>query len=81
MNGPHNFPTTNESLALSMNARLPKKYSNLARLEAGLGRARASIREAKNWNQTIEDHDYVPIGPMYWNSKTFHRYPSVERLS
>eukprot|EP00257_Ricinus_communis_P021123 XP_015580528.1 probable glycosyltransferase At5g03795 [Ricinus communis] len=56
-----------------------KAFTNLERLEAGLQNARAAIKEAKNGNQT-EDPEYVPIGPMYWNSKVFHRsYLEMEK--
>lgn len=65
-----------EKQVLENGTRIPrsqKKYSNLERLEVGLGQARAAIREAQHGNQT-EDHFYVPNGPMYWNPKAFHRY-------
>ncbi|XLR12548.1 hypothetical protein S83_006009 [Arachis hypogaea] len=63
------LPPLNESHVVP-----PKKeFSMLDRIEAGLIQARAAIKEARNWNQT-QDPDYVPLGPMYWNAKAFHRY-------
>ncbi|KAL2514295.1 putative glycosyltransferase [Forsythia ovata] len=59
--------------------RSQKNYSNLEKLEFGLGQARAAIREAQHGNQT-EDPFYVPNGPMYWNPKAFHRsYMEMEK--
>ncbi|CAK9160427.1 unnamed protein product [Ilex paraguariensis] len=78
-NIPHVFPSWNETHALPLSGRLERKHSNLLRLEAGLGRARGAIREAKNGNQT-HDPDYIPTGPMYWNAKAFHRsYLEMEK--
>lgn len=58
--------------AVKVRARRQREYTKLERIEAGLRRARAAIREAKFLNQT-QDPDFVPSGPMYWNSKAFHR--------
>ncbi|KAJ6797658.1 putative glycosyltransferase [Iris pallida] len=56
----------------------------LERLENGLAKARAAIREATR-NPTgkslIEDKDYVPQGPIYRNPHAFHRsYMEMEKL-
>ncbi|KAL2229349.1 UNVERIFIED_CONTAM: putative glycosyltransferase [Sesamum indicum] len=63
------------------NGRPEKRYSDLEMVEADLVQARAAIREAivTGGNQT-EDPDYIPNGPMYWNSKVFHRsYLEMEK--
>ncbi|RVX08290.1 putative glycosyltransferase [Vitis vinifera] len=61
-----------------------KRYSKLERLEAGLARARSSIREAArngSLKSTHEDPDYVPQGPIYRNANAFHRsYLEMEKL-
>ena len=68
----------NATISLNESISLPLKQSRqvrtrLDKLEAGLQRARATIKEAKNGSQ-LQDPDYVPIGPMYWDAKAFHRY-------
>ncbi|XP_043699391.1 probable glycosyltransferase At5g03795 [Telopea speciosissima] len=69
-----------ESNVSPLITKVPKEYSRLERLEAGLSRTRAAIREAaRNWNQT-PDQDYVPQGPMYWKPRAFHRsYLEMEK--
>ncbi|KAA0063322.1 hypothetical protein IC582_007231 [Cucumis melo] len=57
-------------LAVKVRARRQREYTKLERIEVGLRRARAAIREAKFLNQT-QDPDFVPSSPMYWNSKHF----------
>lgn len=64
--------SSNESQAVVSAAKIRREYSRLERLEGNLRRVRATIREARNGNQT-QDSDYVPTGPMYWNPNSFHR--------
>ncbi|XP_019187801.1 PREDICTED: probable glycosyltransferase At5g03795 isoform X2 [Ipomoea nil] len=76
--------STNSSLQnshkVSETANVLKKLSNLERVEAGLSRVRAAIREAKTGNQMFEEPDYVPSGPIYRNPRTFHRsYLEMEK--
>ncbi|KAF6164057.1 hypothetical protein GIB67_037466 [Kingdonia uniflora] len=60
------------------------EIEKLDKLEAGLGRIRASIREAvrnQNHLQSLEDPDYVPQGKIYRNDYIFHRsYLLMEKL-
>lgn len=48
----------------------------LEKIEYGLARGRAAIREAvqnKSYMPNLPDKDYVPIGPVYRNAYAFHR--------
>ncbi|XP_052162265.1 probable glycosyltransferase At5g03795 [Oryza glaberrima] len=56
----------------------------LERLELGLAKARATIREAiqnKDNKPPLTDKDYVPVGPVYRNAYAFHRsYLEMEKV-
>ncbi|XP_024974329.1 probable glycosyltransferase At5g03795 isoform X2 [Cynara cardunculus var. scolymus] len=57
-----------------------RRPSNLELIEAGLAKSRALIKRGAGGNQTIDDHDYVPSGSVYWNPNTFHRsYLEMEK--
>ncbi|XP_044493778.1 probable glycosyltransferase At5g03795 [Mangifera indica] len=70
-----------ESVAVPTKAMRPKLLTKLEKLEAGLQRARVAIKQASNGNQTDpRDPNFVPLGPMYWDSKAFHRsYLEMEK--
>ncbi|KAK8975521.1 hypothetical protein V6N11_034529 [Hibiscus sabdariffa] len=68
----------NETIALPLKQSRQVR-TKLDKVEAGLQRARSAIKEAKNGSQ-LQDPDYVPIGPMYWDAKAFHRsYLEMEK--
>ncbi|PPD66415.1 hypothetical protein GOBAR_DD36705 [Gossypium barbadense] len=80
INGTPNNATTssNETIALPLKHNRQVR-TKLDKVEAGLQRARSAIREAKNGSQ-LRDPDYVPVGPMYWDAKAFHRsYLEMEK--
>ncbi|KAF3324436.1 putative glycosyltransferase [Carex littledalei] len=56
----------------------------LEKIEYGLARGRAAIREAvqnKSYMPNLPDKDYVPIGPVYRNAYAFHRsYLEMEKI-
>ncbi|KAK4377725.1 hypothetical protein RND71_004021 [Anisodus tanguticus] len=57
-----------------------KKLSDLERAEAGLAQVSTAIKEAESKNQTLDDPEYVPKSPCYWNPSAFHRsYLEIEK--
>ncbi|KAJ8570655.1 hypothetical protein K7X08_037627 [Anisodus acutangulus] len=57
-----------------------KKLSDLDRAEAGLAQVSTAIKEAESKNQTLDDPEYVPKSPCYWNPSAFHRsYLEMEK--
>ncbi|PSS34919.1 Glycosyltransferase [Actinidia chinensis var. chinensis] len=76
MNGPH----INESHTVPMMASSKRKLSKLMKLEVSLGQARAAIKEATTYGNQTQDPDFVPTGPMYWNTNAFQRsYLEMEK--
>ncbi|KAF2307511.1 hypothetical protein GH714_029318 [Hevea brasiliensis] len=64
---------------LSTKTKRQKRHSNLERLEAALQNARSAIKDA-NFRTQPYDPEYIPMGPMYLNSKVFHRsYLEMEK--
>ncbi|XP_071701905.1 probable glycosyltransferase At5g03795 [Rutidosis leptorrhynchoides] len=71
--------STNETDNLPTITKVPRNFTSLDKLEAGLVQARAAIKDARNETQ-INDPDYTPYGPIYWNASVFHRsYLEMEK--
>lgn len=66
-NGNHDQPTI---------TKVPRNFSGLDKLESNLVQARAAIRDGQSDDQ-IDDPDYTPYGPIYWNSTLFHTYALI----
>lgn len=73
------LPPTNKSDSFLMKTFI-RKPSNLMKIESHLEQARAEIKRAKNITNQIQDSDFVPKGPMYWNANEFYRsYLEMEK--
>nr|GMD44482.1 probable glycosyltransferase At5g03795 [Ipomoea batatas] len=71
---------TQTPLPLQLQVTIKRKFRNLERLEANLGKARAAIRAAVHGTNQTDDPDYVPSGSVYWNANVFHRsYLEMEK--
>lgn len=71
---PINITSMSNNFTLTGSSELIKKrvLSNLEKIEFELQKARVAIKAA-SMDDTVDDPDYVPLGPMYWNAKVFHR--------
>lgn len=67
-----------------LRGRTKKRDEKLEKVEAGLARARALIREAmadRSRSSPLKDPDFVPEGDLYTNPYAFHRsYQLMERM-
>lgn len=65
--------TNTSNVTSTASLELKKRViSNLEKVELELQKARAAIKAA-SMDDPVDDPDYVPLGPMYWNAKVFHR--------
>ncbi|XP_024993061.1 probable glycosyltransferase At5g03795 [Cynara cardunculus var. scolymus] len=79
LNGSDIFLRTNETYDPPSSTGIQRNFSGIDKLEASLMQARAAIRETISQNQ-INDPDYTPFGPIYWNASVFHRsYLEMEK--
>lgn len=71
---PINITMTSNNVTSTASSEVIKKrvLSNLEKIELELQKARAAIKAA-SIDDSVDDPDYVPLGPMYWNAKVFHR--------
>ncbi|KAJ3705542.1 hypothetical protein LUZ61_009247 [Rhynchospora tenuis] len=78
-----NNSLTNDTISLAETRDSGRRDIKLEKIELGLARARAAIRDViqnKSNLANLSDMDYVPIGPVYRNAYAFHRsYAEMEK--
>ncbi|ESQ40291.1 hypothetical protein EUTSA_v10016080mg [Eutrema salsugineum] len=78
---PINITSASNNVTSTASSEQIKKrvMSNLEKIEFELQKARVAIKAA-SMDDPVDDPDYVPLGPMYWNAKVFHRsYLEMEK--
>lgn len=71
---PINITLMSYNVTSTASSELMKKRvtTKIDKIEFELQKARVAIKAA-SMDDPVDDPDYAPLGPMYWNAKVFHR--------